>query len=131
MARAPRLRRDIPWGWAVGGAFTGFLLALLAFAPARWLTDAVANFTNGQVLLADARGTVWDGSARLVLTGGAGSVDAAALPGRIGWQLHPTWGGVAAGGHNPMRPAGLKGSPASRSTTAGRALKNCPNSRPA
>jgi general secretion pathway protein N len=95
MARAPRRRRDIPWTWAVGGAATGILLALLVYAPARWLADAVASWTRGQVLLADARGTVWNGTARLVLTGGVGSVDTAALPGRIGWQLHPTWDGAA------------------------------------
>jgi general secretion pathway protein N len=48
------------------------------------------------VLLADARGTVWEGSARLVLTGGPGSKDAAALPGRVSWELHPRWNGAAA-----------------------------------
>jgi general secretion pathway protein N len=42
------------------------------------------------------RGTVWDGSARLVLTGGPGSTDAAALPGRVAWDLRPRWDGVAA-----------------------------------
>ena len=96
MARAPRPRRGIPWAWAVAGAALGAVLALLAFAPARWLAAAVEQATQRQVLLAEARGTVWNGSARLVLTGGTGSSDAAALPGRVGWRLHPRWDGVAA-----------------------------------
>jgi len=86
----------VPWAWAAGGAVLGLVLALVLFAPARWLADAVAGATRGQVLLAEPRGTVWDGSARLVLTGGTGSTDAAALPGRIAWSLHPTWDGAAA-----------------------------------
>ena len=96
MARPHRPRRDVPWAWAVGGAVAGLLCALVLFAPARWLAGAVAGATRGQVLLADPRGTVWDGSARLVLTGGQGSVDAAALPGRVAWRVRPAWGGAAA-----------------------------------
>ncbi|RYZ06216.1 MAG: type II secretion system protein N [Comamonadaceae bacterium] len=80
----------------MGGLAIGVVLALVAFAPARWLAGAVADATAGQVVLADPRGTVWDGSARLVLTGGAGSTDAAALPGRVDWALAPRWNGVAA-----------------------------------
>jgi general secretion pathway protein N len=69
--------------------------AFLAFAPARWLAAGMARASGGQVLLADARGTVWDGSAQLLLTGGPGSQDAAALPGRISWELRPRWDGAA------------------------------------
>ena len=96
MARAQRSRRGIPWGWAVAGAVLGATFALIAFAPARWLAVAVEQATRGHVLLAEARGTVWTGSARLVLTGGTGSSDAAALPGRVGWRLQPRWDGAAA-----------------------------------
>lgn len=96
MARRPLLRREAPWTWAAAGAALGLLAALIVFAPARWLAAGVANATRGQVLLADARGTVWDGSAQLVLTGGSGSTDAAALPGRVSWELEPRWDGVAA-----------------------------------
>ena len=38
-------------------------------------------------MLSDARGTVWSGSAVPVLTGGAGSRDASALPGRLQWRV--------------------------------------------
>jgi general secretion pathway protein N len=72
------------------------LWALAAFAPARWLADAVAGLSGGQVLLAEARGTVWNGSAQLVLTGGHGSKDTAALPDRVAWRLQPRWDGAAA-----------------------------------
>jgi general secretion pathway protein N len=47
------------------------------------------------VLLVDPRGTVWDGSARLLLAGGAGSNDVTALPGRIDWRIRPAWGGIS------------------------------------
>jgi len=96
VARSPRLPRDIPWAWAAAGAVAGVLYALVAFAPARWLAGAVEQASRGQVVLADARGTVWDGSARLVLTGGHGSTDAAALPGRVAWRLQARWDGAAA-----------------------------------
>ena len=81
------------WGWALAGALLGALPALAVFAPAQWLASAVASASGGQVQLAQARGTVWNGSAQLVLTGGLDSQDAAALPGRLNWQLRPTWGG--------------------------------------
>jgi general secretion pathway protein N len=51
------------------------------------LARAVFNATDGRVLLTEARGTLWDGSAILVLTGGPGSRDAASLPGRLSWNL--------------------------------------------
>lgn len=92
----PGQRPGAPWGWAAGGLLAGVLLALVLFAPARWLASAVQRASQGQVLLADARGTVWNGTARLVLTGGEGSNDAAALPGRLQWQLRPAYNGLAA-----------------------------------
>jgi general secretion pathway protein N len=96
VARPQRIVREVPWSWALVGAVLGLVVALVAFAPARWLADGVARASGGQVLLADPRGSVWEGSARLVLTGGSGSTDAAALPGRVSWDLQPRWNGAAA-----------------------------------
>ncbi len=92
----PGQRAGTPWGWAAGGLLAGACIALVLFAPARWLAGAVERATAGQVLLPDPRGTVWNGTARLVLTGGAGSTDAAALPGRVQWRLRPTFNGLSA-----------------------------------
>lgn len=94
---------ELSWGksrgaatrWAVGGAVVGALAALVMFAPAAWLAGAVANATEGRVLLADARGTIWSGSAVAVLTGGPGSRDASSLPGRLEWTLAPHGLGLA------------------------------------
>lgn len=83
-----------PWRWAGGGLLLGLVFALVLFAPAQWLAVRVAGATGGQVLLQDARGTVWNGSARVVLTGGPGSSDAAALPSRLQWRLRPSPGGA-------------------------------------
>jgi general secretion pathway protein N len=69
------------------GAVLGALLAFVVFAPAAWLAQGLAAATGDRLLLADARGTVWSGSAVAVLTGGAGSRDASALPGRLSWRL--------------------------------------------
>ena len=74
-------------GWALAGMVVGALPAAVAFAPASWLAGALADATDQRLLLADARGTVWQGSAVLVLTAGAGSRDASALPGRLQWRL--------------------------------------------
>lgn len=96
MARPQRTIREVPWLWGLGGALAGLVLALLLFAPATWLAAGLDHASGGQVQLADARGTIWNGSAQLVLTGGAGSKDASALPGRLDWQLRPRWNGLAA-----------------------------------
>ena len=85
-----------PWAWAWGGLALGVLLALVLFAPARWLASGLESATSGRVVLDDASGTVWNGSARLLLAGGTGSNDVAALPGRIDWRLRPAWNGVDA-----------------------------------
>ncbi len=89
---------ELSWGrsrgaavrWAIGGAVVGALVALIVFAPAAWLAGVVDSTTRQRLLLADARGSVWSGSAVAVLTGGAGSRDASALPGRIHWTLRPS-----------------------------------------
>ena len=85
-----------PWRWAAAGLCLGALPALLLWAPAHWLAATVERASAGQLRLEQARGTVWTGSAQLVLTGGAGSDDRAALPGRVHWQLRPAWGGARA-----------------------------------
>ena len=73
--------------WALFGVVVGALLAVIVYAPAAWLVNAVASVTKQRVLLADARGTVWSGSAVAVLTGGEGSRDASSLPGRLSWTM--------------------------------------------
>ena len=73
--------------WAVVGAVLGALVGLVAFVPAAWLANGVATATGGRLLLTDARGTLWRGSALPVITGGEGSRDAAALPDRMEWRL--------------------------------------------
>jgi len=80
--------------WAVAGAMAGAVAGLVAFAPAAWLASAVASATTERLLLTDARGTLWNGSALPVLTGGPGSRDASALPGRLEWTL--AWRGLGA-----------------------------------
>lgn len=76
------------WPWAIAGIVLGATVGLWRFAPAAWVAQAVASASAGQVQLGDARGTVWRGSAVLMLSGGAGSQNAAALPGRLLWRLH-------------------------------------------
>jgi general secretion pathway protein N len=85
-----------PWTWAACGLLLGVLLATIVFAPARWLAGGLESASAGRVVLDDPRGTVWNGSARLLLAGGSGSNDVAALPGRVDWRLRPSWGGVNA-----------------------------------
>ena len=82
--RTPRNPRA--WAWAMTGALLGALMALLIHLPAQWLAQALVKASLGQVQLQEVQGSVWQGSGKLVLTGGEGSRDALALPGRINWQ---------------------------------------------
>ncbi len=81
------------WGRRMAwlGASVGLLVALVLFAPAGWLADAVTRATAGQVQLVNASGTVWQGRADLLFTGGDGSRTQTALPQGLVWRLRPTW----------------------------------------
>ena len=76
------------WRWALLGAVAGLLLASVLWAPARWLATAVAQATQGRVLLQEPRGTVWSGDAVLSLGPGHASAELRSLPSRLHWQ----WG---------------------------------------
>lgn len=85
-----------PWSWAAAGVLLGCLLTLLYQAPAHWLTGPLQAALDERLVFVDTQGTVWNGSARLGLTGGAGSHDAATLPGRMNWKIRPSWSGLVA-----------------------------------
>jgi general secretion pathway protein N len=86
MARWENVRKaGRRWGW--WGAGLGALMGLIAYAPASWLAQFVVDMTDRRLLLAESQGTIWNGNAVAVLTGGRGSRDARALPGRLNWNM--------------------------------------------
>lgn len=86
-------------GWAYRMAWTGLLLglllALLLFAPARWLGQGIESATGGQIKLVNTRGSVWNGQADLLLSGGDGSRSQTTLPKGLSWRMRPR---IVAGG---------------------------------
>lgn len=106
MARSPMSARarvhdslQVPWRAAGWGAALGSVAAALWCLPAPWLAAAVASASHGRFQLTQAEGSVWTGSAVLMLTGGEGSRDATALPGRLRWRLRPAWVDGGPGAH--------------------------------
>lgn len=92
-------RSRTPWVWACAGAVAGLLAGAVVFAPAQWLAHSLAyglaasqndsgdgspSTSRAALSLTDARGTWWNGSARLEL-------GSSALPGRLEWILRPQW----------------------------------------
>ncbi len=85
--------------WAWTGAGIGLVLAVITQAPAHWLTHAIEQASGERVLLPDAQGTVWNGSAQWVLNEGPLNMAASpnmtrpasttSLPTRVTWQLGP------------------------------------------
>ena len=73
--------------WALAGVLLGAGVGLVAFAPARWLADGITQASANRLTLAHAQGTIWSGTALVMLTGGAGSKEASVLPGRMKWRL--------------------------------------------
>jgi general secretion pathway protein N len=77
----------------------GLALAFITQAPAHWLTHAIEQASGERVLLPDAQGTVWNGSAQWVLNEGplnigttanmARPANTTSLPTRVTWQLGP------------------------------------------
>jgi general secretion pathway protein N len=71
-------------------AFVVLVVTALVIAPAQWAAGAVRSATQGRVDLAEARGTVWNGSAVLVLAAASdATASRASLPERLSWQLSP------------------------------------------
>ncbi|MEZ5740213.1 MAG: type II secretion system protein N [Burkholderiaceae bacterium] len=77
----------------VAAALLGLLIALIGFAPASMADWGLQRVSNGRLALAEADGTVWNGSARLVLVDigdrsrHAATIAGVAVPGRINWQV--------------------------------------------
>jgi general secretion pathway protein N len=91
-----RTVRGSAW-WAGVGALVGIMVALIWFAPARWVAEACSAVTGGRLTLPDAQGSVWQGSAQWVLSAHGSRTDGTAsvrLPGRIDWAVAPSWQGL-------------------------------------
>lgn len=82
--------------WPVAGALIGALLALVLFAPARWLGTALEGWSGGHLQLVNARGTVWNGTAGVVFASGSTGGPAISIPGTLNWTLRPRLNGVSA-----------------------------------
>jgi general secretion pathway protein N len=72
----------------------GLVVAVIGFAPASLADWGLRQATQGRLALAEAEGTIWQGSARLVLVDTADRSDGddilsgVAVPGRMRWQVH-------------------------------------------
>lgn len=66
------------------------LVVLLVQLPAHWAALTLNHLSQGRVLLLEARGTLWQGSAFLALSAGPGGGPVTAWQQRIQWQLAPS-----------------------------------------
>jgi general secretion pathway protein N len=95
-ARKPSAgRSSAPWAWLVSGLLLGLVVCLVVFAPARWLAQAVGSLTQTRVQLRAPQGSLWQGSAQLVLSAGADSLGTTQVPSRLQWRLRPSLDGLA------------------------------------
>lgn len=87
-----RLRAALPWLVVAAVSSGAVALTLL---PAAWITPQFAKFTRGHVNLVDPAGSLWHGSATLMLAAGPDTSAATLLPGRIEWHtaFWPLWTG--------------------------------------
>ena len=83
------------WGWATAGACVGLLVALVVFAPARWLSEWVHSASGQRLSFVAPRGTVWQGSGYLRISGSEGSREAVLLPGLTTWRIKLGWGDIS------------------------------------
>lgn len=77
------VRAALPW---LVVAVLSSSVVLLAMLPAAWIAPQFAKATHGHVNLAEPAGSLWHGSASLMLAAGPDETGATVLPGRIEWQ---------------------------------------------
>ncbi|MCG1041154.1 type II secretion system protein N [Mycetohabitans sp. B8] len=87
-----RIARALPW--IVAGGLAA-LITLLCIAPAAWITPQFGRATGGYVNLVDPAGSLWHGSATLLLAPGSERANSTLLPGRVEWHtaFWPLFGG--------------------------------------
>lgn len=78
-----RLRAALPWLLV---AVLSNAAVLLALFPAAWITPQFSKATAGHVNLVNPAGSLWHGSASLMLAAGSDMSAATLLPGRIEWH---------------------------------------------
>jgi len=78
-----RVSAVLPW-LVVGVLASGAVL--LARLPAAWVTPQFAKATHAHVNLVEPSGSLWRGSASLMLAAGPDAGGATLLPGRIEWR---------------------------------------------
>ncbi|SAK92352.1 type II secretion system protein N [Caballeronia ptereochthonis] len=77
-----RIRLALPALFVMIVSVTGTLLAMM---PAAWIVPQFSKATGGHVNLVDPAGSLWRGSATLMLAAGSDGAGATLLPGRIEW----------------------------------------------
>ena len=76
--------------YLIAAALAILFATALFLAPAQWAASHVQSATNGRVELAEANGTVWNGSAIVVIASPAETgASRASLPERLSWRLSP------------------------------------------
>jgi len=78
-----RLRVALPW---LAVALLANAVVMLTLLPAAWITPQFARQTHGHVNLVNPSGSLWHGSATLMLAAGSDMSAATLLPGRIEWR---------------------------------------------
>jgi general secretion pathway protein N len=78
-----RVRAVLPWLFVAVLSVGAVLLVRL---PAAWIAPQFARATQGHVNLVDPQGSLWHGSATLMLAAGHDVQGATLLPGRIEWR---------------------------------------------
>ncbi|SAK44349.1 general secretion pathway protein N [Caballeronia temeraria] len=77
-----RIRLALPALFVIVISVAGTLLAMM---PAAWIVPQFSKATGGHVNLVDPAGSLWSGSATLMLAAGSDGAGATLLPGRIEW----------------------------------------------
>lgn len=74
--------RALPWALV---AVAACLATVLVLFPAAWIAPRFAAATGGRVSLIDPQGSLWRGSARLMLSAGSDAEGATVMPHRLEW----------------------------------------------
>lgn len=70
-------------------------VTVVILLPARWFAGQLAERSGGRVSLVDVEGTLWNGSAAVVIGSDEASGTVSVLPGRLYWKARAGFSGIA------------------------------------